>query len=255
MLRAAAPLMRAILAGAALLAACAAWADMPLHKAPALEPLPIKVGERLEYKVKLGIIGAGTQTMEIAAKETMNGAPVFKLLSKSQPSSALKRIYSFYDEKTSYIHLNTLLPIRYEKDIQDRSYKAKFLVRFDRSADEAKVWKDGAFESTVSLKPFTQDELSMIYYMRSRDLRPGETYTYDFFTGRKVHSVKIHVKSRVFVDAPKPIGKRPALRIEASDGFRMWLTADADRLPVKIEAPVKFFGTLKAELSKYRAGR
>lgn len=248
MLRAAALLMLAILA-------CPAWADMPLHEAPALNPLPFKVGERLEYKVKLGFLGAGTQTMEIAAKETLDGQPAFKLLSKSQPSSALNRVYKFYDAKTSYIHQKTLLPIRYEKNIQDRSYKAKFLVLFDRSADEAKVWKDGAFESTVALQPFTQDELSMIYYMRSRDLRPGKTYTYDFFTGRKRHSVKIHVKSRVFVDSPKPIGKRPALRIEASDGFRMWLTADADRLPVKIEAPVKFFGTLKAELSKYKAGR
>ena len=47
----------------------------------------------------------------------------------------------------------------------------------------------------------------------------------------------------------------PRCRLEASDGFRLWLTADADRLPVKIEAPVKFFGSLKAQLSEYEPGR
>jgi hypothetical protein len=72
------------------------------------------------------------------------------------------------------------------------------------------------------------------------------------FTGRKLVPVEVEVLSLYYYTAPLPLGRLPVFRVRASDGLVVWITADARRVPVKIEAPVKSFGTLVATLRACR---
>jgi hypothetical protein len=166
------------------------------------------------------------------------------------PSPLLSKVYPFRDSKTSFVTASDLLPLRYEKEIEDRRYRAHFVVEFDRNRNRATVWRDGNRESREPVMPEdVLDELSMVYHLRMKELIPGNRYEYTFFTGTKLYDVTVEALRYEYFTAPEPLGRVRVLRLRASDGFSAWITADEYRLPVRIEAPSKVSAKLVATLS------
>ncbi|MBM3214499.1 DUF3108 domain-containing protein [Candidatus Poribacteria bacterium] len=221
----------------------------PLDAAPFLEPMPVRAGESLVYDVKLGRLSAGTQSLDVTAQPSVGGERVLRLVSDAAPSPLLDKVYHFKDRKVSYISAATMLPTRYEKLIEDRSYRGDFSVAFDRDLNTATVWRDGKREQRDRKMPQgVLDELSMVYYLRTKDLVPGVRYEYTFFTGTRLFDVAVDVLRYEYYTAPAPLGRVKTLRLQASDGFSVWITADERRIPVRIEAPIRVFGKLVATL-------
>lgn len=222
----------------------------PLSEIP-FSTFSLTVGERLTYDVSFGGIAAGHQSLEVAAHLIRHGEEVYELRSEAFPSSLFLKIYPFKDSKQSLISTKTLLPLRYEKEIEDRRYRAKFVVEFDRGRHRAIVWRDGIRQRREPLMPQdVLDELSMVYYLRAKNLIPGNRYEYTFFTGTRLYNVTVEALRYEYYNAPPPLGRVKVLRLRASDGFSAWITADAFRIPVRIEAPsrvsVKLTATLRA---------
>jgi hypothetical protein len=220
----------------------------PLAELPYLSPHPLQVGETLIYDVKLGALSAGTQSITVVEETTDWDEPLYRIESEAHTSALLSRIYHFRDHKVTHIRKRDLLPVRYEKQLEDRSYRGDFVVEFDRDANAAEVWRNGKRGADVDVPPDVLDELSMIYYLRSKELRVGDTYEYSFYTGKQLIPVSVLVKSRYYVKVPEPVGKTPVYRLESDDGYVVWITADEHRIPVRIEAPAKLFGKLVATL-------
>jgi len=89
-----------------------------------------------------------------------------------------------------------------------------------------------------------QDELSLIYFFRHYQLTIGETYTFPFLTQDKIRNIACQI-SRGTIKS-KLLGKVDALVI-TSDRYKIWLTNDERRIPIRIEAKVKvgkFVGSL-----------
>lgn len=222
----------------------------PLSETP-FSTLSLSVGERLAYDVSFGGLAAGQQSLEVAAKRLWHGEEVYELRSEAVPSALLSKVYPFKDSKRSLISTTTLLPLHYEKEIEDRRYRAKFVVEFDRGRNRAVVWRDGTRQPREPLMPKdVLDELSMVYYLRAKNLIPGNRYKYTFFTGTRLYEVTVEALRYEYYNAPAPLGRVKVLRLQASDGFSAWITADAFRIPVRIEAPsrvsVKLTATLRA---------
>ena len=220
----------------------------PLSELPYLSPHPLQVGETLVYDVKLGALNAGTQSITVVEETTDWDEPLYRIESDAHTSALLSRIYHFRDHKVTHIRKDDLLPVRYEKQLEDRSYRGNFVVEFARDSGIAEVWRNGKRGADVHVPADVLDELSMIYYLRSKELRVGDRYEYAFYTGKQLISVSILVKSRYYVDVPAPVGKTPVYRLESDDGYVVWITADEHRIPVRIEAPAKLFGKLVATL-------
>jgi hypothetical protein len=219
-----------------------------LSEIPFLTPNPLQVGETLVYDVKLGGISAGTQSITVVEEAMDWDEPVYRIESDAQTGALLSRVYHFRDHKVTYIRKSDLLPVRYEKQLEDGSYRGDFVVDFNRDADTAEVWRNGSRDPDVVMPKHVLDELSMIYYLRSKEMRIGDTYEFTFFTGKQLISVSLLVKSRHRVDVPQPVGSTPVYRLESEDGYVVWITADEHRIPVRIEAPAKIFGRLVATL-------
>ena len=220
----------------------------PLSEIPFLNPSPLQVGETLVYDVKLGGFSAGTQSVTVVEETTDWDEPVYRIESDAHTSPLLSRIYHFRDHKVSYVRKSDLLPVRYEKQLEDGAYRGDFVVDFDRDAEVAHVWRNGARDPDVVAPDDVLDELSMIYYLRSKEMRIGDTYEFTFFTGKQLIPVSLLVKSRHLVAVPQPVGRTPGYRLESEDGYVVWITADEHRIPVRIEAPAKVFGSLVATL-------
>ena len=216
-------------------------------------PNPLQVGEKLTYNISWKKLPAGKRTDWIVKEEVVNGINVYRIQSEMK-TRALFRFYSFQNQQETYLNPKTLSPVRFQNRVKDRKYRGAVKIEFREGKAE--------YEKTSRPKPQlpqkretkvleipagTQDELSTIYFLRSKQLAVGETYFFPLLVRGKVHKGTLTVERRERVKN-KALGVVKTLVLRTSEGDRFWITDDARRLPVKIEAESKM-GTIKATLT------
>ena len=103
--------------------------------------------------------------------------------------------------------------------------------------------KSYEFSSPVGI----QDELSMIFFVRTKKLEIGKHYQFPLFVRGKPQHVTLNVNKRETLKTK--IGQKRTIALETSHGHRIWLTDDNLRIPVRIEAKLRF-GKLTGTLEK-----
>ena len=240
---------------------------------------PFQVGEKLTYGVKLRGLPAGERIDNVVQKTTVNGQNVYHIRSEARTKSIF-RLYHFRNQQETYIgrggHVSEsllrgvesdagLAPVRFRNQVEDRKYRATVIANFLQASDAQQTQGTGEIEyekisrsnpkspqrrdkKTLTMPNGTQDELSMLYFLRSKCLTLGKTYFFPLLAEGKVQKVTLTVERRDIVKN-KALGMVRTLVLRASNGSRLWLTDDTRRIPVRIEAESKI-GTMKAELKK-----
>lgn len=218
-----------------------------------VDPNPLQVGEKLTYDIRWKKLPAGKRTDWIVKEESVNGANVYRIQSEMK-TRALFRVYSFQNEQETYLNPETLSPVRFQNRVKDRKYRGTVKVEFREGKAEyektsrPKPQLPQKRETKVLETPLgAQDELSTIYFLRSKQLALGETYFFPLLVRGKVHKATLTVEGRESVKN-KVLGVVKTLVLRTSEGDRFWITDDARRLPVKIEAETKM-GAIKATLT------
>ena len=218
-----------------------------------IAPNPLKVGEKLTYNISLKKLPAGKRTDWIVKEEVVNGAGVYRIQSEMK-TRALFRFYKFRSQQETHLNPATLSPIRFQNYVQDRKFQATVKVNFlEGQADYERVSRPNPKApqkreaKVLEIPPGTQDELSLIYFLRSKQLLLGETYFFPLIAKGKVLKATLTVERREFVKN-KQLGNVRTLVLRTSEGGRFWITDDERRLPVKIETESKI-GTIKATLT------
>ena len=218
-----------------------------------ISPQPLQIGEKLTYNISWKRLPAGRRTDWIAKTERLNGESVYHIHSEMK-TGALFRFYSFRNQQETHLNLSTLAPVHFRNQVQDRKYRATVVIDFrDGEAQYEKISQrnpksDQKHETkTLTMPVGTQDELSTIYFLRSKQLSLGETYFFPMLVKGKIQKVTLSVERREFVKN-KVLGTVSTLVLRTSKGDRFWLTDDERRLPVKMEAESKL-GAFKAALT------
>ncbi len=245
--------MRCQRIGALALVCLAFWCStvnasthLSLLDAKDLEPFPIKVGEILTYTVKIAGISAGKQVTEVVQQTTIDGNDVYRLTSESRTNSVFSKFYNFQDLKESYITTDQLYPVRFTKNLEEPSYQANVKVNFFCEDGIAEYSKNEACKK-IKVPMGTQDELSMVYFVRSKDLKVSRTYTFPVLIKDAVQDVVLTPYRREVVKT-EALGRVETIALRTSHGYLIWLTNDERRFPVRIEAETrvgKLVGTLK----------
>ena len=138
------------------------------------------------------------------------------------------------------------------KDLEDRKYRARVEIDFDLERGVAQYTKNEngkVFEVPIGI----QDELSMVYFLRSKALNVGQTYGFPVLVKDKTQDVTVNIYRREMMKT-EALGRVETLAIRTSHGYLIWLTNDNRRIPVRIEAETrigKLIGTLeKIDLGK-----
>ena len=216
-------------------------------------PNPLRVGEKLTYSIRWKKLPAGKRTDWIIKEEIMNGKDVYRIQSEMK-TRALFRLYKFRSQQETYLNPTTLSPVLFQNYVQDRKYQAAVKINFRESeAEYEKVSRpkpkapQKREAKVLEIPPGTQDELSIIYFLRSKQLALGETYFFPLLVKGKVLKATLTVERREFVKNKK-LGNVRTLVLRTSEGGRFWITDDERRLPVKIETESKM-GAIKATLT------
>ena len=213
-----------------------------------LDQDPIQIGEILTYSVKIKGLPAGTQITKVVEKTTLADRPVYRFRSERQTGSLLGKLYHFHDQTESYATTDQLYPLKYARNLEDQKYRARVEIDFDHDEGTAQYTKNSD-NKALDIPIGTQDDLSMLYFLRSKELQVGHTYAFPVIVKDKCEHVTLEVRRREMIKT-EALGRVETLVLRTSHGYLMWLTNDERRIPVRIEAKTPRIGKLVGVLEK-----
>ncbi len=213
-----------------------------------LDQDPIQIGEVLTYSVKIKGLPAGRQVTKVVEKTMLANQPVYHFSSERQTGSLLGKLYHFYDQTESYVTTDQLYPLKYVRNLEDQKYRARVEIEFDHGGETAQYTKNLS-NKALDIPIGTQDDLSMVYFLRSKKLQVGHTYRFPVIVKDKCEHVTLEIYRREIIKT-KALGRVETLVLRTSHGYLMWLTNDERRIPVRIEAETPRIGKLVGVLEK-----
>ncbi|MBE9536991.1 MAG: DUF3108 domain-containing protein [Proteobacteria bacterium] len=224
--------------------------------------LPFNVGERLEFNLTWSGIKAGTTVMEISGISDVGGREALHMVSRSNPSKIVSALYDVNNWTDFYVDAKTLAPLKYEVVQQKKGRKKNKSAIFDLERNEVEFTKGGN-KKVVKVSDGIIDPFSLIYYLRTLDLKPEVEIELDTFANGKIYitvvkvvgrekirvgggsfeTIKVHTRSR----------DKGSEELRGKEGTYIWFTDDQYKIPVKIMAKIKV-GYITAELDKVEGG-
>jgi hypothetical protein len=215
------------------------------------------VGETLSYSIGWEKIVAGHGQMIVGDVIDSAGHLCYPIESHVRSTSFISTFYKVDDRITTLLDARQLYPLEYNKSIAEGRYRKNRHVSFDPERGLAVSGDD-----TLAMPPYVHDDLSLLYFVRTMDLVPGQDIELDIYGGKKLYrlTVKIVRKERIRVEAGmfSTIVVEPLLQaaglFKHEGRVRVWLTDDRLHLPVLMKSKV-VVGSIVAELEDYRLGR
>lgn len=223
-----------------------------------LEPArqELVIGERLSFRGRWLALPVGRGWIEVKERTELAGRPVYHIQAEGVSTDILSKFYPIHDVLHSYLDVETLQPVQFEKSQREGHYRAEEVVRFDIAHGVAHYQsllrpdrpdiEDS--KKTVPIPADVHDLISAFYWLRRQSMTMGQPLVVNIYSDEKVYptemlpvkGIRLELRKRGTFDAvlvePKPKFKGIMIR-----RGRIWvyLSADARRLPlyVKVATP------------------
>lgn len=223
-------------------------------------------GEMIKLRVTYLGFTAGYITTRVSTRE-IDGREVFQLKVTGESSGLAYWFYSIRDQFVSYVDPRGYFSLGYEYKQNHGGEKEFEKVRYDH--ENGLFFRNG--EEKGEIPPYSQDILSALFFIRSRDLKVGESYQFPVHVGDEAYRLVIQVEAKEQV-ATKNRGWMEAYRIKPTVGdpkkekefreklkneenhVRIWISADSHKTPLRIAVPAKI-GSFWGYLTEYEPGR
>jgi len=231
----------------------------------AIDNQSFREGEYLLYKVyyNWGLLWIPAGTVHFSVREDSN---FWYLTAIGKTYTSYEWFFKVYDEFNAVVDKRTLLPLRFERHVQEGDYRIDEIVVFDYQTNTAHntVRKNGVEnKGSYPLTGCVSDVLSILYRLRNQDIatlrRKGvlpikvflEDGVYDvrvFYRGMEVKNSYYQGRFRTHKITPQLIAGN---LFNEGDEMYVWVSDDANRIPIVIESPIKV-GSVKAYLIDYK---
>lgn len=209
-------------------------------------PVPFHPGEVLEYDIGWSsYVTAGTATVTVKEKRPSFNSIAYYVVAEGRPTPLLSKLYTLYYKADTLIDAYTLLPQRGSLYVEEGKRHRMKTTTFNQATRRAKYEVQTAthVEKELVLPGFTQDALSALYVLRSIPMKAGDKFNMPVTDAGDVYRVQMQVGALESVKTP--LGTMNALKIvpviaagkaQPPRGLAIWISNDARRLPLKIEA-------------------
>jgi hypothetical protein len=244
--------MRTVIAAMLGLAALAPLATSPAAVAQRAVPrpeaaVPFKTGERLTYDVSWSsVLVAGTATATVVEKKPSSNSTAYYIVAEGRPLPILARLYKLYYKMDTLVDSFTLLSQRGSLYSEEGASHQLGSTRFDRGARRAfyERQQETTANADFPVPAGAQDGLAALYALRTRAFRAGEGFTTPVADSGALYTVKVDVGAPAQVKVP--LGEFAAWNLKAGitdaqgqpvwKNIVVWISNDARRLPVKLQA-------------------
>jgi len=231
---------------------------------PVVENKAFSIGEKLTFKIRYGFIRAGTATMSVKKLMEMNGRQVYHIQTTAESAAGFSWIYKVEDVVDSYVDKQGLFSWKFEKKIREGGYKADMLVDYDPFKAIADVtftrFRNKKVEQKnyiINTPPFSLDVLAAFYFVRTQELKPGESIYITNHDNKKVYELEVRVYKKVKLEVEagefnclyiEPLLKGEGI-FKQKGKLRIWMTDDQYKIPIQMTSEV-IVGHITTELEK-----
>jgi Protein of unknown function (DUF3108) len=216
-------------------------------------------GEKLYFKVYYNMsalwVGAGEARFNVVPEE-MNGRKVYHIIGDGKTLKSYEWFYKVRDRYETYIDAETMLPLKFIRNVNEGGFKIYNNVTFNHSANQAT-----STNGTFKVPNCVQDVLSAIYYARNIDFnkyKPGDKIPFNMFLDDAVYNLYVRYigKERITTKYGtfNTIKFSPLLIqgtiFKGGEKMTVWVTDDANHLPVRVDSPI-LVGSIKVDLMGY----
>lgn len=221
-----------------------------------VENVAFGLNEKLTFDINYGFINAGGASMEVAGLIEYGNRPCYQVVTHAYSNSFFSTFYRVEDRVESIIDALGIFSWRFEKNLREGNYRADRQYTFDQRLNLVYYGKD-----TIEVAPYVQDALSALYYVRTQELKIGETIFIENFTDGKKYPLEVRVLRKETVKVPAGsfdcIVVEPLLQsagvFKHEGRLTVWLTDDRLKMPVLMKSKV-LIGSISAELREYQLG-
>jgi hypothetical protein len=243
-----------MLAGLAALGS-AAQAARGQAESAAAEPartMPFHVGERFEYRVKLGLFTVGRATMAVLGVDTVRGEPTWRVMFTLRGRALM---YSLNDSLQSWFGVRDFASRRF---IQDNEENGRHRFRRYEIYPARGIWVRNDTDTGATVAD-PLDDASFFYFARTVPLEVGRSYEFHRYFRQERNPVVIRVLQRQETGVPagrfrtivvRPIFQSRGIFAQGGEAY-VWFTDDERRIPVRIRSRLPF-GTLEMQLTAIR---
>jgi hypothetical protein len=138
------------------------------------EALPFQVGERLAYDIRYIGVTAAHVEMSVLPEKQVNTRTVFPIQAKIKTVPVFELVYRVNDTVISYWDSQGMFSHRFTMDLDESKQSRKLIELYDYDKNKSFFWnridhvEKGFMEQkeTYDIKPWSQDPLSSMYFMR-----------------------------------------------------------------------------------------
>ena len=209
--------------------------------------VPFRPGESLTYDVSWSdYLTAGSATLTVRDKRPSGGSTAYYLVAEGRPTTLMSKLYAVYYKADSLVDAYTLFPQRGSVFSQENGRQRMKETRFDQARRSATFQMRTATTMTQDqpLPGPTHDGLSALTAMRTMTLAPGASSAFSvsdsgyLYRVRAIVAGKESIKTGLGTAAAWKIvpAVRDAKGQTVGRGMAVWISDDARRLPLRIEA-------------------
>lgn len=218
-----------------------------------------QAGEKLSFKVYYNVgfiwVYAGDAVFNINRQE-MNGHKTYHIIGDGKTSKSYEWAYKVRDRYETYVDEETMLPVKFVRNVDEGGMKIFNNVNFYHSKGKA-VSTNG----TYSITRCTQDVLSTIYYARNIDynrFKPGDKIPFNMFLDDKLYSLYIRYLGKERITTK--YGTFNAIKIaplliegtifKGGEKMMVWVSDDKNHIPLRVNSPI-LIGSVKVDMMNY----
>ncbi len=236
---------------------------------PMMKEKPVSKGEELEFKLSYGWFTIGRGSFKISDQSVFKDGKECIEINVAGRTAGLAGVFSKVDDRWgAVIDKQTFLPYYSYRDLSEGDYDLDEKVYFDYDSMKVRVESSTKSEGQRPIRRYdieknnVFDMMGGLMYARSidyRGLKKGDTVKLDAFFDKKFydfnmiyHGVEM-IKTKVgeiYCHKVVPIMQKNSV-FDGEDAVTFWVSADANRLPLKVEADMNF-GTAYCELTSYK---
>jgi hypothetical protein len=236
------------------------WPPPPLNlPAPAAKPaakpapaaqrpqaVPFAPGEILTYDISWSsFLTAGTATLTVKEKKPSYGSEAYYIVAEGRPTPLLSKLYDLYYKADTLLDVYSLLPQRGSIYSEEGKRHRMKVTTFDQARKKAQyeVQTRTLVKKDLAIPAYSQDALGALYVLRAIPLKAGDKFSIPICDAGQTYKVQMNVGA---VETVKTgIGAVPAWKVTpvlpadnaaAARRLTLWVSDDARKLPVRMQA-------------------
>lgn len=212
----------------------------------------LRVGEKMKYKVAwkykgIKVINVGYGELHVKELLSVNGRDVYHVVFKAWTSTFFDIFFKIRDVYESYIDRAGCFSWGLEMDIREGKSHYTRETRFNQG-EHYGLHKSSYKKNTrrAPILPYMQDFVSAMYYARAFDMEKEKEISFNMDNDGKAYKTTLKFVKREIIKTK--MGRIDAVKLDLSwyklgrkkrkskESHFLWISADGDRLPLKIES-------------------